>query len=69
MKNNNQINVPQAREAMDKFKILDVEITLPLKQKACPDFTELGALTLKSAVPEYGFLLKLPPKVDLLFCA
>ena len=32
MKNNNQINVPQAREAMDKFKMqaaseLDVPVT------------------------------------------
>ena len=31
MKNNNQINVPQAREAMDKFKMQaaqDVDVTI-----------------------------------------
>ena len=28
MKNNNQINVPQAREAMDKFKMQEVGVNL-----------------------------------------
>ena len=32
MKNNNQINIPQAREAMDKFKML---IKLPRSALTC----------------------------------
>ena len=58
MKNNNQINVPQAREAMDKFKMQAAsEVGVNLKEGYNGDLTSReagsgGGQMVKNALPE-----------------
>ena len=62
MKSNNQINVPQAREAMDKFKMQAAsEVGVDLKQGYNGHLTSreagsVGGQMVKSSVPMRTFL-------------
>ena len=59
MKNNNQINVPQAREAMDKFKMQAAqEMGVNLKQGYNGDLTSreagyVGGYMVKKMIEDY----------------
>ena len=63
MKSNNQINIPEAREAMDKFKMeAAAEVGVNLKEGYNGDLTSreagsVGGQMVKNLTPERTFFL------------
>ena len=69
MKSNNQINVPQAKDAMDKFKMQAAnEVGVNLKEGYNGDLTSreagsVGGQMVKKCIPERKAHTPLPTKV------